>query len=206
MTREIADAAQRTRLRSEFDTTFFVEAGAGTGKTTEVVGRIVALVAAGRVRARELVAITFTEAAAGELRARVREGLEDGARDAQTADARERCAAAARDITEASIDTIHAFAGALLRTYPLEVGLPPNFEMLDDIQQEAELDERFRAYFDDLGKGPERDLARRALLLGLTPVQLRSLARSLHEHYDLLTAGEPWPPADPPIDAVAAAH
>lgn len=206
MTQEVADAAQRARLRGEFDTTFFVEAGAGTGKTTEVVARIVALVAAGRVRARELVAITFTEAAAGELRARVREGLEDAAGDATTAEERARCAAAARDITEASIDTIHAFAGALLRTYPLEAGLPPNFEMLDEIQQDAELDERFRAYFDDLGKGAERDLARRALLLGLTPDQLRELARGLHEHYDLLTAGEPWPRADPPIDAATASH
>ena len=203
MIRPPADAAQRERLRTEFDTTFFVEAGAGTGKTTEVVARIVALVAAGQVRARELVAITFSEAAAGELRARIREGLEDGARGAATPEERERCAAAARDITEAAIDTIHAFAGALLRTYPLEAGLPPNFEMLDEIRQAEELDERFRAYFDDLGRGLERDLARRALLLGLTPDLLRALWGALHEHYDLLTAGEPWPAADGPLDAVA---
>src|SRR5204862_3612452 len=81
VTAPLADAAQRARLHTEFETTFFVEAGAGTGKTTEVVARTVGLVAAGRVRARELVAITFTEAAAGELRARIREGLEDAARD-----------------------------------------------------------------------------------------------------------------------------
>jgi len=70
-----ADEAVRRRLREDFDTTFFVEAGAGTGKTTTLVDRIVALVASGRLRAPELVAITFTEAAAAELRARVRDEL-----------------------------------------------------------------------------------------------------------------------------------
>ena len=68
----------RTRLLSELDRTFFVEAGAGTGKTTMLVGRIVNLVAAGRVTMEHLAAITFTEAAAAELRDRVREGLERG--------------------------------------------------------------------------------------------------------------------------------
>jgi ATP-dependent helicase/nuclease subunit A len=203
----LADAAQRERLRTEFDTTFFVQAGAGTGKTTEVVARIVALVASGNLVARHLVAITFTEAAAAELRARVREGLEAGTReDARTDAERERCAAAARGIGDASIDTIHAFAGALLRTYPLEAGLPPNFEMLDAIQQEIELDERFRAYFDELGKGTDRDLARRALLLGLTPDQLHELALRLHDHYDLLAVAEPWAQPAPPPDPVSSAH
>lgn len=203
----LADSEARQRLRTDFASTYFVRAGAGTGKTTEVVARIVELIAAGVLPARELVAITFTEAAAAELRARVREGLEEGALDERRdAGARQRCATAARDIGEASIDTIHAFAGALLRIYPLEAGLPPSFEMLDPIQQDAELDQHFRSYFDELGRGDDRHLAKRALLLGLTPDQLRDLARALHEHYDLLTAGEPWDRAPAPPDAVARAH
>jgi ATP-dependent helicase/nuclease subunit A len=203
----VADFAARERLRTDFDTTFFVRAGAGTGKTTEVVARIVELVAAGVLPVSELVAITFTEAAAAELRARVREGLSQGALDAsRTPESRERCAIAARDIGEASIDTIHAFAGGLLRTYPLDAGLPPAFEMLDPIQQDAALDEHFRSYFDSVGEGDERELARRALLLGLTPDQLHGLMRALHEHYDLLVEREPWDPAPAAPSAVAIAH
>jgi ATP-dependent helicase/nuclease subunit A len=203
----VADSAARERLRTDFTTTFFVRAGAGTGKTTEVVARIVELVAAGVLPVSELVAITFTEAAAAELRARVREGLAQGGTDpARTPESRERCAVAARNIGEASIDTVHAFAGALLRTYPLDAGLPPAFEMLDPIQQDAALDEHFRSYFDAVGEGDERELVRRALLLGLTPDQLRDLMRAMHEHYDLMVEREPWDHAPPAPDAVALAH
>ena len=99
-----ADDDVRQRLRQDFDTTFFVEAGAGTGKTTTLVNRIVALVAEGRLSTAGLVAITFTEAAAAELRARVREGLEKAGTP--------ETAAAAASLEEASIDTIHSFAAS----------------------------------------------------------------------------------------------
>ena len=82
-----ADAAARDRLRADLDTSFFVEAGAGTGKTTAMVERISALIATGRARAESIAAITFTEAAAGELRARVRDALESAAGDETGADA-----------------------------------------------------------------------------------------------------------------------
>lgn len=100
-----ADHATRERLLDDLDATFFVEAGAGTGKTTLVVGRIVNLVAAGRVRIEELAAITFTEAAAAELRDRVREGLEraaaqPGAERLAAARGEEQALAALLDLAE----------------------------------------------------------------------------------------------------------
>ena len=191
------DADVRRRLSEDFETTFFVEAGAGTGKTTTLVERIVALVAAGRLTTAELVAITFTEAAAAELRARVREGLEKAATP--------ETSAAAAALEEASIDTIHSFAGALLRTYPLEAGLPPNFDTLDQIEQDLEFRERFRAWFEAAAL---RDLPsisiKNALLLGLSPDRIESLARALHDHYDLLTADSSWP-APAPLPALPTA-
>ena len=181
-----ADEAVRRRLREDFDTTFFVEAGAGTGKTTTLVDRIVALVASGRLRAPELVAITFTEAAAAELRARVREELEkDGSPAAR---------AAAASLDEAAIDTIHAFAGSLLRTYPLEAGLPPSFETLDQIEQDLEFRERFRTWFEAAAEDEKSSKAiKNALLLKLTPDKIESIARALHEHYDLVQSTSSWP-------------
>jgi ATP-dependent helicase/nuclease subunit A len=186
MTLVPADDDVRKRLRQDFDTTFFVEAGAGTGKTTTLVSRIVAMVAAGRLTTPELVAITFTEAAAAELRARVREGLEKHGTP--------ETAAAAASLEEASIDTIHSFAAALLRTYPLEAGLPPNFDTLDQIEQDLEFRERFRSWFEDAA---QRDLPsisiKNALLLGLSPDRIEGVARALHDHYDLLDGGSSWP-------------
>ena len=70
------DAAARDEIRDLHDATLFVEAGAGTGKTTALVNRVVSLIARGRVGMRELAAITFTEAAAGELLDRIRDRLQ----------------------------------------------------------------------------------------------------------------------------------
>ena len=196
----LSDAEVRRRLNEDLGTSFFVEAGAGTGKTTAIVGRIVALVAAGILEPSGLVAITFTEAAAAELRARVRDGLERGAREEdRPAPERDRCRAAAGLLDEASIDTIHAFAGALLRSYPLEAGLPPNFDTLDQIEQDLEFRERFRAWFERIADDPKvHDILRWALLLGLTPDQLQAMGRALHEQYDLLEKNASWPVARPP--------
>ena len=63
--------AKRGRTRDELDVTLVVEAAAGTGKTTELVRRILGLVRSGRATLAGLVAVTFTEKAAGEMRARL---------------------------------------------------------------------------------------------------------------------------------------
>ena len=82
--------AHRHRARR----TLIVEAAAGTGKTTELVGRIVRIIAEGKAEVGEIVAVTFTEKAAGELKLRLRERL-DSARDAR----RTRRATSARGST-----------------------------------------------------------------------------------------------------------
>src|SRR5436305_445227 len=66
----IADSADRCRALTDLDQTLLVEAAAGTGKTSLLAGRVTMLLAGG-VAARNIAALTFTELAAGELRARV---------------------------------------------------------------------------------------------------------------------------------------
>jgi UvrD/REP helicase N-terminal domain len=65
---ELADGEARRRIATEFGTTFFVEAAAGTGKTTALVRRIVELISAGVGTLDRIVAVTFTEKAAGETK------------------------------------------------------------------------------------------------------------------------------------------
>ena len=91
----LKDREARERILRETRKTMFVEAGAGTGKTTALVGRIVALVADG-ARIDQIAAITFTEKAAAELTDRVRQQLEraaagDGEYAQLTEAARARC-------------------------------------------------------------------------------------------------------------------
>src|ERR1700680_4327578 len=73
---EPEDIDARRRILTEFGTTFFVEAAAGTGKTTALVGRIVGLIRSGGGPLARTVAVTFTEKAAGEMKLRLRLEIE----------------------------------------------------------------------------------------------------------------------------------
>jgi len=84
------DEDSRRIIRENLDDTLVVEAAAGTGKTTELVNRIVRVLAEGRANVREIVAVTFTEKAAGELKLRLRQRLETERQQAARRDAAAR--------------------------------------------------------------------------------------------------------------------
>ncbi len=204
MSVEPVDVAARRRVRDDHDASLFVEAGAGTGKTTALVDRVVALVARGAVELRELAAITFTEAAAAELRDRIRAGLEAAA--AGTVDwidderARARCRAALDEIDDAALTTLHGFSQRLLTEYPLEAGLPPVFEVLDDIRARVRFEQRWGELVDSLFANPElREVLLRGMVLGLRFDHLRDVARMLHDNHDRVGSPDPVP-ALPPLD------
>ena len=100
----------------------FVEASAGTGKTTELVNEIANAIALG-VPVERIVAVTFTHQAAGEMKLRVRQKLE-GMRTAETA-------RALQHLDRAFIGTIHSFCATLLRQRPVEARVDPEFIELD---------------------------------------------------------------------------
>jgi ATP-dependent helicase/nuclease subunit A len=77
------DQAARDRIVAALDRDLLVEAGAGSGKTTAMVERMVALISTGSATIDQLVAVTFTRKAAGELRERFQEKLEDEFRNAE---------------------------------------------------------------------------------------------------------------------------
>jgi len=138
----LVDADARRRIAEDLDTTFVVEAAAGTGKTTALVSRIVGLFASGRARASSLVAATFTEKAAGELVVKTREALEDAWRTAAPESAEHRrLGQAIRELETARIGTIHGLATDLLRELPIEAGLDPMFRVLAE-EEAAELLDR----------------------------------------------------------------
>ena len=124
-------------------------------------------------------------------------------------EAGKRCAVASTAIDLAAVQTIHAFAGSLLRTYPLEAQLPPGFAMLDEIQRDLEFDDRFRAWlYDEVPdeRQPARRAAvRRALTLGMEPGELRDLATRLQDYRDLVDERSAWQ-SPPIVDPVATAH
>ena len=73
---KLPDQDDRQLIREGLDVTVVVEAAAGTGKTTELVARILNVLASGRARIEQIVAVTFTEKAAGETKLRLRSEIE----------------------------------------------------------------------------------------------------------------------------------
>jgi ATP-dependent helicase/nuclease subunit A len=185
---EPEDQDARRRIRESLDETLFVEAGAGTGKTTSLVERIVSLISTGRTTLDRLAAITFTEAAAAELRDRIREGLERASTDEKRGEEeRRRCRQGVDDLDHASIQTLHSFAARLLQERPLEAGLPPAFEVMDAISGELAFEERWSKWLDSaLDDTTLAPILALAFSLGLTTEHLRYVAERFHYQYDLL--------------------
>jgi ATP-dependent exoDNAse (exonuclease V) beta subunit len=174
----LADQAAREAIASALDDTLVVEAAAGTGKTTELVRRIIRIIETGRADVSGIVAVTFTEKAAGELKLRLREALEEARRLAAASPARASVAdgaSVAQDfgpaspanrlalldnalgrLEEAQISTIHGFCADLLRERPVEARVDPLFTVLTEGQGQRLYDEAFRRWMEDqLADPPE---------------------------------------------------
>src|SRR5437870_5128508 len=120
---KLADQKDRDAIITRLDDTLVVEAAAGTGKTTELVRRIIRIIETGRADIGEIVAVTFTEKAAGELKLRLREALEKARSMLDTTiddrrstldDRRSRIDGALGHLEEAHVSTIHGFCADLL--------------------------------------------------------------------------------------------
>src|ERR1044071_4141167 len=152
---ELPDSADRARALESFDHNLVVTAGAGTGKTTLLVDRIIRLLLRNPdpLDVTQIIALTFTNKAANEMKERLREKLRAyvkidlqangaGATDRERKEVEDllvryqlskdeidaRANEALRKIEQADIGTIHSFASTLLRLYPLEAGVDPQFQ------------------------------------------------------------------------------
>jgi ATP-dependent exoDNAse (exonuclease V) beta subunit len=189
------DQAARDAITARLDDTLFVEAGAGSGKTRALVDRIVQLVTSGTAGLADVAAITFTEKAAAELRDRVRHRLADERAAALAAGDRERadrCRAALDDLDGAAIGTLHGFARRILTEHPIEAGVPPRIEVLDEVGSAVAFDDRWAGFLDRLLADPAVE---RALLLataaGVRLDHLRLIALAFNDNWDLAQAYAP---------------
>jgi ATP-dependent exoDNAse (exonuclease V) beta subunit len=125
------DDAARERIRNSLDESLIVEASAGTGKTSELIRRIVRVLAAG-TPVDQIVAVTFTHKAAGELKIRLREELDKARAVCADSDERDHLEDALERLEEAAIGTIHGFCAQILRERPVEARIDPDFEELTE--------------------------------------------------------------------------
>src|SRR6185295_17867543 len=173
---KFADAADRRAAVTTFDRSVVVTAGAGTGKTTLLIERLVHLLLRNPepLKITEIVALTFTNKAADELKLRLRQHLQaflDSELDREPASALEcktsieiqevialyclskdelesRVQDALRSLERSDIGTIHSFAANLLRLYPLEAGVDPQFHEDDGAAFDGLFDDHWDQWLD----------------------------------------------------------
>src|SRR4051794_28711175 len=109
-------------------TSVVLSAGAGSGKTRVLTERYLAHLDRDGAFAHQLVAITFTEKAAREMRDRIRTAVEKRCDNGD-----DPWQAHLRGLETAAICTIHSFCGTLLRDHALAAGLDPRFEILEEV-------------------------------------------------------------------------
>ena len=140
--RVLRDDDSRLRAMTSHDHSFLVEAGAGSGKTAVMAGRIALMLAAG-ILPKHIAAVTFTELAASELLLRVREfvtALTDGETPAELRIAlpqglseqeRRHLTHASHQIDDLTCSTIHGFCQRLIQPYPVEAQIDPGAAVMD---------------------------------------------------------------------------
>ena len=143
-----------------------VVAGAGSGKTTVMTARVVWLVATGQVQPEQVLGLTFTTKAAGQLSSRVRKAVH------RLAD--RTSGAPVDEVGEPTVATYHAFAGRLLSEHGLRIGVEPGSRLLSEAAS-VQLAHRI------VTRTP-RDLSTLGLAVSTVVDHVRALDSELAEH------------------------
>ncbi|MBI4348099.1 MAG: UvrD-helicase domain-containing protein [Elusimicrobia bacterium] len=179
-----SDQASRDIIRDKLGDCVWVEAGAGSGKTTELVTRLVNLIVRKQVPLSEIAAITFTRKAAAELKTRVQDAIEKAYREEKDPRRKQSLDAALSTLDALFAETIHAFCMQLLRERPLEAGVPPDFDLMERAEEASVQAAVLQRALDRLRKerSSEWEELRRA---GLGPRQLSAAFGTLCDHAEV---------------------
>ncbi|MEI7616734.1 MAG: UvrD-helicase domain-containing protein, partial [Actinomycetota bacterium] len=147
---ELADKNSREKIKTLLDWNFFVEAGAGSGKTYCLVERMANLIKKGKANMENIAAVTFTRKAAAELKERFQIKLENSlSEDSSLADdEKKNIQNALFDLEQVYIGTIHSFCSKILRERPVEAGVDPEFEEIEEEKDYLYAEEAWSDFID----------------------------------------------------------
>ncbi len=160
MQSSLTDQKARDKIMQHLDESFFVEAGAGSGKTYCLVERMVNLIKKGKARIENIAAVTFTRKAAAELKERFQIKLEAGLRSDIANHEKEHMLRALSNLEQAFIGTIHAFCAKVLRERPVEAGVDPDFREIEESEDAVYAQRAWYDYMEKarFGKNPDLKL------------------------------------------------
>jgi len=187
----LPDQQARDAIQTNLNATLFVEAGAGTGKTTALVGRILSLID-DEIPIQNIAAITFTEKAATELQSRIRQKLQEKIQlqngQPNTPQSKlDKLQNAMDDLDGAPICTLHSFAQRILLEHALDAMLPLRFSCLDEIESEIQFQVEWEDFQTNTLREPKHALALQlAKELGIAQDELKAMARQFRDNWDLV--------------------
>ena len=152
--KEAKDQKERDQIINEIDKNIFVVAGAGSGKTTSLVSRMVTMVRKG-IDVSQISAITFTKAAAVEFYKRFEEKLSEAANSDIPDDEKLLCKKALLDIDLCFLGTIDAFCNMVLSENPIEAGIPLNVDVVEDEEYSFLIANEYRSIINNISKENE---------------------------------------------------
>ncbi len=153
----MVDFSPEQKAALDLSTHVAIKAVAGSGKTTLLIERLVRILEKNGFKPEQIVAITFTEEAAAQIREGVRKKIEE--KMAQSNGSRNSWQEVYPLMSLAKITTIHGFCASLLRDNPLEAGVDPGFSVLSPGEQKLRLLECVRQSLHDLSHGFDPDLS-----------------------------------------------
>jgi ATP-dependent helicase/nuclease subunit A len=191
----LRDEPARQQVVQDLDTCILVEAGAGSGKTSSLVARMVALIREGRCRTETLAAITFTRKAAQELRGRFQVAMEKALTGEVDAVKRERLSSGLDELDRCFLGTVHSFCAAILRERPIEANLEPDFQELDERDDAILLDRAWDEYLGSVHDARPEQLEG-LQELGVDTQDLRDCYQALSTYPDVEVVRDPVPRPD----------
>ncbi len=144
-------AEQQQALK--LDRNVSVTAGAGSGKTRILVERFLKIAIEQPGSLRRILAITFTKKAAGEMQERVASEVHHLLKDVTDVPSRRKLLRIRDQLSQTAVSTIHGFCARVLREYPIEAGLSPDFTEMDDLQQTVLIGQAIEDTFTAINKG-----------------------------------------------------
>lgn len=143
------EEARRQEIKTDLTHNIFVEAGAGAGKTSILVSRIMNQLKSGLLTVDQIVAITFTNKAAQELKERIGDKLRDEFNNADGA-TKENLGKALRNLDLMQISTIHSFCFRLLMEKIFHTGMRMDIRLLDDEERQNKVEDFFHQWYKNL--------------------------------------------------------
>lgn len=162
----LEDQESRNLIVNDFNHNFLVEASAGSGKTSCIVKRMVALAKCGKYSVEQMAAITFTRKAAIELKERFQQEMEIELHKLNSSQEKNFLYQALINIEQCYIGTIHSFCARILRERSVKVGLDPTFQELDEIDNILFMEQAWEQYLSNL-KIEDSDFFQNLAILGI---------------------------------------